>query len=67
MVGLDQKFEEKKLDGEDSVMESEVGPVNDETAETEVDLRLPIYVELTWVWTRYRMAPEQGQTETAQV
>ena len=30
----------EQSDGEDSVVETEVGPVDDETAETEVDFRL---------------------------
>ena len=48
MVGLDQKLETRRRemsreqsDGEDSVVETEDGPVDDGTAETEVNLRLP--------------------------
>ena len=31
----------EQSDGEDGVVETDVGPVDDETAETEVDFRLP--------------------------
>ena len=47
MVVVDQKFEEQKSEDEpgavrrDGVVETEVGPVDDGTAETEVDFRPP--------------------------
>ena len=43
VVGFDQKFEQQKLeyesDGEDSVVGTGDGPVDDGTAETEVNFR----------------------------
>ena len=48
MVDLDQRFEEQKQedeseqsDGEDSVVETDEGPVGEETRETEVNFCMP--------------------------